>query len=390
MTYTLRKDAFWLGMLTFMLGMSAAATAATATRAAADITGTWQATLGAQGRTPLRVILRISKASSGELTGALYSIDQGTEAIPVRQMALQSDTFRFTAPDVNGTYSGKLTADGTSIVGTWTQRRRLPLTFRHVTARNAWPIGHTIGTRYVTVDKNVRLEVLDWGGNGRPVVLLAGLGNSAHVFDAFAVKLRANYHVYGITRRGFGESSAPKVGSGVYTADRLGDDVLAVIGALGLDRPVLMGHSIAGEELSSIGTRHPEKVAGLVYLDAGYSYALYNAAYKEPSPPPGVTLSPIDQAIEHGQQKYAGPIRDPILAIFAVPHDMKQRFADDAAAQASAEKKDLVDTGAQVEAFQRGLPSARVVRLAHANHYVFESNQAEVLDEVNGFIAKLP
>jgi non-heme chloroperoxidase len=390
MTRKIPKNAsLWLAALALVLGISAVRTTA-ARSAAPDISATWQATLGAQSPKPLRLVLRISKDASGDLTGAVYSIDQGTEAIQVREVTLQGDTFSFTAPDVGGTYTGKLSADGTSIAGTWTQRQPLPLTFTRVTPQNAWPIGHIIGTQYVTVGKNVRLEVLDWGGTGRPVVLLAGLGNSAHVFDAFAVKLRANYHVYGITRRGFGESSAPAVSSGVYTADRLGDDVLAVIDALKLNRPVLMGHSIAGEELSSIGTRHPEKVAGLVYLDAGYSYALYNPAYKEPSPPPGVTLPPIYQAVEDGQQKYSGPIRDPILAIFAVPHDMKQRYPNDAAAQTAAEAKDLVDTGGQVEAFQRGLPSARVIRLAHANHYVFESNQAEVLDEVNAFIAKLP
>ena len=60
--------------------------------------------------------------------------------------------------------------------------------------------------RFVTVDTDVRLEVLDWGGSGRPVVLLAGGGDTAHVFDDFAPKLTAHYHVYGITRRGFGAS----------------------------------------------------------------------------------------------------------------------------------------------------------------------------------------
>jgi len=58
----------------------------------------------------------------------------------------------------------------------------------------------------------------------------------------------------------------------------LGDDVIAVLDALQLTRPVLVGHSIAGEELSSIGSRHPERVAGLVYLDAGYQYAAYDQA----------------------------------------------------------------------------------------------------------------
>jgi len=36
------------------------------------------------------------------------------------------------------------------------------------------------------VEKNVKLEVLDWGGSGEPLVLLAGPGNSAHIFDKFA------------------------------------------------------------------------------------------------------------------------------------------------------------------------------------------------------------
>ena len=116
------------------------------------------------------------------------------------------------------------------------------------------PSPHTV--QFVTVDDNVKLEVLDWGGSGRPLVLLAGLGNTAHVFDDFAPKLTSEYHVYGITRRGYGASSAPASG---YSADRLGDDVLAVLDDLKLDRPVLVGHSIAGEELSSVGSRHPER-----------------------------------------------------------------------------------------------------------------------------------
>jgi len=135
------------------------------------------------------------------------------------------------------------------------------------------PSPHTV--QFVNVDKDVKLEVLDWGGSGRPVVLLAGEGGSAHVFDDFARKLTSEYHVYGITRRGYGASSAPITG---YRADRLGDDVLAVLDALKLERSVLVGHSIAGEELSSVGSRHPGRVAGLIYLDAAYSYAFYDTS----------------------------------------------------------------------------------------------------------------
>jgi hypothetical protein len=51
---------------------------------------------------------------------------------------------------------------------------------------------HTL--HYVTVDRNVRLEVLDWGGSGRPIVMLAGLGETVHAFDDVAPKLTGAYH----------------------------------------------------------------------------------------------------------------------------------------------------------------------------------------------------
>jgi pimeloyl-ACP methyl ester carboxylesterase len=115
------------------------------------------------------------------------------------------------------------------------------------------------------VEAGVTLEVLDWGGSGRPVVLLAGNGQTAHSFDDFAPRLAQFYHVYGITRRGFGASSKPSTG---YRTDRRADDVLAVMDSLHLDRPVLAGHSMGGDELTSFSNRHPDRAVGFVYLDA--------------------------------------------------------------------------------------------------------------------------
>ena len=153
----------------------------------------------------------------------------------------------------------------------------------------AWhdPSPHKI--QFVTVDKGVRLEVLDWGGAGRPLVLIPGMGNNAHVFDDFAPKLAVRYRVYGITRRGFGASSQPDSG---YRADRLGDDVLAVLDALKLKMPVLVGHSLGGEELSSVASRHPDRVAGLVYLDAGYEYAFDDGKGVTPEDRAGLNVLP--------------------------------------------------------------------------------------------------
>ena len=363
-------------------------TASSAARGDTDITGTWQGVLPLPSR-PIRIVVRISRGDGGELTANNYSIDETAEPFFVRPITLKADQLDFMVPEIGGTYSGKLSADGTTIAGTWTQRRSWPLVFTRATKETAWPTDHVRDVRYVSVEKDVRLEVLDWGGAGRPVVLLAGLGSTGRVFDMFATKLAAHYHVYGVTRRGFGDSSHPTPANGNYSADRLGDDVLAIIDALKIDRPVLIGHSIAGEELSSIGTRHPEKVAGLVYLDAAYSYAFYDPAHAM-KPPRAGSMPPIEQAIVEGEQKYTGPIGDPILAIYAVPHDRGDMFANDPAAKAAAEAKDIAQTGGQADAFQRGLPSARVVRLAHADHNVFMSNEADVLREIQAFIAKLP
>ena len=133
-------------------------------------------------------------------------------------------------------------------------------------------------TQMVPVDVGVQLEVLDWGGTGRPVVLLAGLGDTAHVFDDFAPLLSRHEHVYGITRRGYGASTHA---SGGYGVERLGRDVIGVIDALHLQQPVVAGHSIAGEEMSWIANNAPEKVSGLVYLDAAQGYALYDAAAED-------------------------------------------------------------------------------------------------------------
>jgi pimeloyl-ACP methyl ester carboxylesterase len=60
-------------------------------------------------------------------------------------------------------------------------------------------------------------------------VLLAGLSETAPVYDQFAPKLTDACHVYGITRRGFGASSIQG-----YTAARLADDLLRVLESLKL------------------------------------------------------------------------------------------------------------------------------------------------------------
>ena len=341
----------------------------TETATAQDVAGTWQGTLNT-GAAKLRLVLHIDKVSNG-WSGRIFSIDQSPDwgaSIQTEPIDLNGSNLKVKIDDQTQ-FEGILDTKADTLTGTWIQGRRLPLVFQRATKETEWKDSSPHNIQFVTVDGDVRLEVLDWGGSGRPLLLLAGLGNTAHVFDPLAAKLNKSFHVYGLTRRGFGTSSVPPSG---YSADRLADDILEVIDNLKLNKPLLVGHSIAGEELSSIGSRHADRVSGLVYLDAGYSYAFYDsglgsADVDAPDPP----LSPVDRAIMDGRQKYTH-IEGPVLAIYAFGGG-----GNPAPAQA------------QANAFEKGVPQARVVRFPRALHFFFLTNEAIALNQINMFVATL-
>ena len=238
-----------------------------------DIVGQWQGTV--QTAAPFRVVLKVLK-NNNQLRASIIWVDQSSEYFPVTILSDQNGEVKLSISMNYASFDGKMSSDRNQITGTWTKGvESVKLDLHRATPEESWLTKSTI--RMITVAPNVSLEVVDWGGNGPPLVFLAGLGNTAHIFDTFAPKFLPEYHVFGITRRGYGVSSSPAPDPVNYRADQLGDDVLSVIDSLGLKKPVLVGHSIAGEELSSIGTRYPKRIAGLIYLDAGYPYALYSA-----------------------------------------------------------------------------------------------------------------
>ena len=299
--------------------------------------------------------------------------------------------------------------------------------------------------QFVRVDDDVQLEVLDWGGSGRALVLLAGSGNSAHIYDDFAVKLIGFCHVYGITRRGYGASSRPESG---FSAERLGDDVLAGLDALHLTAPVLAGHSLGGHELTAVASSHQNRIAGLVYMDSTadptFDWGPYQelrkklpSAMKYPQPSPeerrsfqsyrdwqkrtmgfafpeselrnefatnpdgtmgryGTPIS-VRDAITAGMRKpdYSG-IRVPVLAFFTLPkpaEDQIQRYQPQNAEERTTIEQvyaaDVDYVKRSIAKLQSGVPGARVVELAGAIHYVFLSNESDVLREIRQFMAGL-
>jgi non-heme chloroperoxidase len=305
-----------------------------------------------------------------------------------------------------------------------------------VAKAEAWkdPSPHT--SQFISVAQDVRLEVLDWGGSGRPLVLLAGGGDTAHAFDDFAPKITSDFHVYGITRRGFGESTFAPVTSGAAT---FGDDVVAVLDALKLERPILAGHSIAGQELSSIGTRYPNRVAGLVYFDAAYQYAFDNGkvptfeeisaiGFPQTAPPTEADLATFDALRQYytrvlGFTYAEGELRQKrsvtpegrvgpprafpggrsllttvtkfveirVPALFLVSSQSAGRWAE-TSTDPKIKKQITAMTALlerQAKSIEDALPTAHVVQLRGSNHYVFLSNEADVLREMRAFVRGL-
>jgi pimeloyl-ACP methyl ester carboxylesterase len=297
----------------------------------------------------------------------------------------------------------------------------------------------------VRVDEDVRLEVLDWGGSGRAVILLAGAGNTAHVFDDFAPKLAGRWHVYGITRRGYGASGQPASG---YDDQRLADDVVQAMDALKIAAPVLVGHSMAGGELTTIGRQHPDRITGLVYLDAlgdprdwtasdpkymelarklpppmrapapplseeeSKSFSGYRAwqmraqkfAFPEselrnlyetnPDGSKGRPKTPytIFQALGTGQKRrdYSG-IRVPVLAFYEFPRSTEYR--PDAGERAAIDAFNAA-TAAFIGRWNNNLLSGagdvHFIDLPGAGHYVYLTREADVLKGLRTFLADLP
>jgi pimeloyl-ACP methyl ester carboxylesterase len=109
--------------------LAAAFLAAARAAAGPQVEGVWQGTLN-PGPVALRLVLKVSRASSGELSATLDSVDQGARDLPLEGVALKDGVFRFEFRPGRGSFLGKLNAAGDEIAGTWTQGGQLPLTFR--------------------------------------------------------------------------------------------------------------------------------------------------------------------------------------------------------------------------------------------------------------------
>jgi non-heme chloroperoxidase len=271
---------------------------------------------------------------------------------------------------------------------------------------------------FVNAD-GIKLNYLDWGGAGDVLLLLTGFGDSAHVFDDFAPKFTDRFHVIALTRRGFGESDKPA--DGYDTATRV-EDIRQFLDALKISEVSIVGHSMAGDEMTMFATLYPQRVKKLVYLEAAYnrgglselsltdpglppfwkrlilevqgSPEAANIVVKE-MPPPDVwgRYKAIIAAMSEFRPDYT-KVKAPALAFYAMPEHYPN--APPQADEATRRKLDEWWTAKgvpffrkSIEQFRREAARGQVVEMKEATHYIFTGKTAdEVVRRTREFLLK--
>ncbi len=102
-------------------------------------------------------------------------------------------------------------------------------------------------------------------GEGPELVLLHGIGSNASSWLPVVSELSAEFRLAMLDMRGHGQSSRPERG---YLISDYARDLDAVLTALGLDRPLILGHSLGGMTALEWATTHPDRARGLAIEDS--------------------------------------------------------------------------------------------------------------------------
>lgn len=146
--------------------------------------------------------------------------------------------------------------------------------------------------------RDITLRYRDWGGSGTPVVLLHGLSSSLRIWDFVAPLLAGRFHVIAVDQRGHGLSSKPAEG---YGFEEVTGDLAALIALLGLERPVIAGHSWGGNVAAQFGADHPGLVRGLVLVDGGFLERSRDVTWEQAERemrPPDIDGAPVERFLQ--------------------------------------------------------------------------------------------
>ena len=168
----------------------------------------------------------------------------------------------------------------------------------------------------------------DWGGHGQPLVLLHGLASTSHIWDLVAPLLADRFRVLAPDQRGHGESDKPEDG---YDFDSVSADLDSFLSALGLEAPVLVGHSWGGNVAVHYAAHKPEVPKALVLVDGGFLELsswpgmTWERVERELAPPDFSGFT-VDRLLAEAPRWELGPIWGPaveraVLANFFVDAD---------------------------------------------------------------------
>lgn len=274
------------------------------------------------------------------------------------------------------------------------------------------------------------------------MIFLAGLGDTGHSFDEFALPFRDSFHPIAITRRGFGASGHPDSG---YDSARRARDILDVMDSLHIDRAILVGHSVAGDELSRFAVDYPQRVQALIYLDA-YSYGrdwtnpeVPDARYPKQDRPTPITAAdsasvesvmayiervfgvrmPRSEVLFQAQfgpdgrlVRFPAPsagsqvlaeterseytrIQAPALGIFAISNSVEELFPNvqtfDEENRRMAQEWSIREqkrSDWQISRFRDELRNSTVVEIPHANHYIHYTKADQVERLMRDFLSR--
>ncbi|HLF74087.1 MAG TPA: alpha/beta fold hydrolase [Anaerolineales bacterium] len=104
-------------------------------------------------------------------------------------------------------------------------------------------------------------------GEGQPLVLVSGLGYSLWQWHRMAPFLAEHFQVITFDNRGVGQSDRP---AGPYTAQMLAADTAGLLDALGIEKAVVMGHSMGGFVAQAMALDFPQKVGRLILCSTSF------------------------------------------------------------------------------------------------------------------------
>jgi pimeloyl-ACP methyl ester carboxylesterase len=116
--------------------------------------------------------------------------------------------------------------------------------------------------------RQMRFHYTEWGHpQAPPVVLLHGGHQSCHSWDLVSLSLAQDYRVLALDQRGHGDSEWARDVD--YSNHTMSLDAEAFMDALGLARPVLVGHSMGGRNALLLAKRNQARLRALVVVDIG-------------------------------------------------------------------------------------------------------------------------